>query len=468
MPDSSGADEGRVVHYEPAPSFGDWAGKVLDLSLVFEFEKRLFQARETAPPEAWKAMLDAANKWAAIETGAIESLYDTDRGYTYSVAASVASWAGIAHTKGVEASRAITDQLAAYEWVLDAATSQTEVSEYWIRSLHEAVCQSQPTYRVWTTVGWQDRELTLGAYKEYPNSPSDADASVIHYYAPPIDVPVEMRRLVEQLRSPEFVSASPVMQAAYAHYAFVQIHPFADGNGRVSRALASIFLYRAYGIPLVIFTDQKHRYFDALKGADGGKFEDFSEFIRDAVVDTINLVVENMRRVTRPDVGARMAELMVLQKGRGGLSTKELEEIGLRVLQLVSETLTDVVELTSMPNGVSVTSDMHIEAAPTDDRYRQIAFQGRVLVLQSSEPAYALSARAFFVAIGKPNVGGADIIIYDETGGTIFPVFLHEVHPVITEQIRLRARAVVETEWSSTVDTLISRVKAALSGEATV
>lgn len=30
-----------------------------------------------------------------------------------------------------------------------------------------------------------------------------------------------------------FVKAHPVLQAAWAHFAFVAVHPFADGNGRV-------------------------------------------------------------------------------------------------------------------------------------------------------------------------------------------------------------------------------------------
>ncbi|WP_435080227.1 Fic family protein [Clavibacter michiganensis] len=468
MTDVTGSSKVNPTHYESAPSFKSWAGTSLDLRLIAEFDNRLRQAREAASKETWESMLDAANKWAAVETGAIESLYESERGYTYSVAASTASWEGIAGAKGLEASRAITNQLAAYEWVLDAATSHTEISEYWIKSLHEAVCRSQSTYSVRTSLGPQERKLSLGAYKEFPNSPSSTDASVIHHYAPPMDVPIEMGRLIAQMRTSEFISASPIAQAAYAHYAFVQIHPFADGNGRVSRALASIFLYRAFGIPLVIFADQKHRYFDALEAADKGRYGEFSNFIRDSVVDTINLVVENMRRATRPDISARLSELTLLQRGRGGLSIKELEETGLRVLGLMSETLTDVINDTPLPEGVSLRSDMYVDAEPRDERYRQIPFQHRVVVLECSEPAYALSVRSLFVAIGKPHAGGADVIIYDDQGETIFPVFIHEVHPVITEQLRLRARAVIETEWSSVVDTLITRVKASLNGETIV
>ena len=41
----------------------------------------------------------------------------------------------------------------------------------------------------------------------------------------------------------------PVLRAAVAHFWFVTIHPFQDGNGRLARALADLFLARADGCP---------------------------------------------------------------------------------------------------------------------------------------------------------------------------------------------------------------------------
>ena len=81
-----------------------------------------------------------------------------------------------------------------------------------------------------------------------------------------------------------------------AHYAFVCIHPFADGNGRVSRALASVFLYRSPGIPLVIFADQKNTYIDALEAADKGKYNLFVQFIADVCTDTVGLFSSDAER----------------------------------------------------------------------------------------------------------------------------------------------------------------------------
>ena len=64
----------------------------------------------------------------------------------------------------------------------------------------------------------------------------------VHYEAPASeDVECEMARLIEWCNS---ASHSPLIMAAVAHLWFVTIHPFDDGNGRLSRTLADMCLSR--------------------------------------------------------------------------------------------------------------------------------------------------------------------------------------------------------------------------------
>lgn len=57
------------------------------------------------------------------------------------------------------------------------------------------------------------------------------------------DVPTLMRALIEWVNSSETKALDPVIEAGIAHYEFVRIHPFTDGNGRTARVLATLILY---------------------------------------------------------------------------------------------------------------------------------------------------------------------------------------------------------------------------------
>jgi Fic family protein len=139
-------------------------------------------------------------------------------------------------------------QLHAYDYVLDLATKAEPISEAAIRALHSEVCRAQSTYRVVTGIGPQEQALPKGQYKILPNHVRTRKGTD-HSYAPVDVTPAEMARLVAELRSDAFLGAHPVVQAAYAHYCLAVVHPFADGNGRVARALASAFTYRAISMP---------------------------------------------------------------------------------------------------------------------------------------------------------------------------------------------------------------------------
>jgi len=57
------------------------------------------------------------------------------------------------------------------------------------------------------------------------------------------DVPKLMKALIAWVNSNETQSLDPIIEAGIAHYEFVRIHPFVDGNGRTARVLAALILY---------------------------------------------------------------------------------------------------------------------------------------------------------------------------------------------------------------------------------
>lgn len=68
----------------------------------------------------------------------------------------------------------------------------------------------------------------------------------VHYVAPPADrVEAEMSAFLEWFNGSH--EPDPLIKAAIAHLWFVAIHPFGDGNGRITRAIADMTLARSGG-----------------------------------------------------------------------------------------------------------------------------------------------------------------------------------------------------------------------------
>jgi len=66
----------------------------------------------------------------------------------------------------------------------------------------------------------------------------------VHFEAPPATrMEKEMKQFLAWFNIPN--ALDPVIQSAVAHLWFVTIHPFADGNGRIARALADMLLARS-------------------------------------------------------------------------------------------------------------------------------------------------------------------------------------------------------------------------------
>ncbi len=66
---------------------------------------------------------------------------------------------------------------------------------------------------------------------------------IAHRPPPAIEVPYLMADLIDWLNEPESRDIHPAIRSAIAQYIMVAIHPFIEGNGRVSRAFAMLPLY---------------------------------------------------------------------------------------------------------------------------------------------------------------------------------------------------------------------------------
>lgn len=100
----------------------------------------------------------------------------------------------------------------------------------------------------------------------------------IHFEAPAADrLAVEVERFLQWFEGPD--KTDPVLRAGLAHLWFVTIHPFEDGNGRVSRAISDLALARADGSALRFYSmstqleAEKKQYYQALEKAQKGTLD---------------------------------------------------------------------------------------------------------------------------------------------------------------------------------------------------
>ena len=89
-------------------------------------------------------------------------------------------------------------------------------------------------------------------------------AGTNYVYPPHYRVRELMDEFGAWLRSDAATSLHPVAMASEAHFRFVSIHPFRDGNGRAARLLMNLCLLRA-GYPItVIFNARRADYIESL------------------------------------------------------------------------------------------------------------------------------------------------------------------------------------------------------------
>jgi Fic family protein len=100
----------------------------------------------------------------------------------------------------------------------------------------------------------------------------------IHYEAPVAGKrDAEMKAFLDWFNGPD--NTDPVIKGALAHLWFVTIHPFADGNGRIARAIADMSLARSEDSPQRFYSMsaqirlERKAYYDILEATQKGSLD---------------------------------------------------------------------------------------------------------------------------------------------------------------------------------------------------
>jgi Fic family protein len=125
------------------------------------------------------------------------------------------------------------------------------------------------------------RRITVGAWRPADIGPMQVVSGPmgrekIHFEAPASDrLEREVQAFLEWFEAANGID--PVLKAGIAHFWFVTIHPFEDGNGRVSRAIADMALARAegtierfYSMSTQIEAEKKQYYLNLEQSQKGG------------------------------------------------------------------------------------------------------------------------------------------------------------------------------------------------------
>jgi len=130
---------------------------------------------------------------------------------------------------------------------------------------------------------------------------------IIHRPAPSVEVPYLIKDFFEWMNSAAALDLHPVLKAGIVHYEIVHIHPFTEGNGRVSRALATlVLLAEGYDIRRLFSLEEYYdknvaAYYYALRTADQNSDHDLTawlEYFVSGVAIEFNRVKEQVQHLS--------------------------------------------------------------------------------------------------------------------------------------------------------------------------
>jgi Fic family protein len=186
------------------------------------------------------------------------------------------------------------------------AREKVDPDEALIREVHKLVLWNQSPL------------LTPGIYRVGENRVEGPNGRIVFHSPPSGDVPELMREFGGWLRCAASEYPAPVA-AALAHLELVAIHPFNDGNGRTSRAIARFLLSRhGYALDGLVSLDaqldiDRDAYFAAIRSSLGSTYRPgydatpFVGYLLGSIARSADHVLERIRRLGQLMVALRQA-----------------------------------------------------------------------------------------------------------------------------------------------------------------
>jgi len=128
----------------------------------------------------------------------------------------------------------------------------------------------------------------------------------VTFLPPPTDQVMRlMSDLIDWINENQNSTLNPVVEAAIAHYEFVRIHPFLDGNGRTARMLATLILIRRsfdtnrFFALDDFYNSDRSRYYQMLRSVHQDEYDltHWLEYFCEGVAVSMKAVKEKIERL---------------------------------------------------------------------------------------------------------------------------------------------------------------------------
>ena len=133
----------------------------------------------------------------------------------------------------------------AYHYVKQCIRQELALNENIVKDIHAILMENIFTGGIYRNV-----DVYISGARHTPPSPSEMYRQIKNFY---IDLSWKSKEL------------NTIEYAAWTHAEFVKIHPFPDGNGRISRLLMNYQLMADGFPPISIAKENRLAYFDALE-----------------------------------------------------------------------------------------------------------------------------------------------------------------------------------------------------------
>ena len=189
----------------------------------------------------------------------------------------------------------LSNQRLCYDFLKPKLAAKEPLTIALIKEIHAVLTSGTYDERRYTEKGERP-----GEFKKHDYVTGIAEVGSL-----PEDVESDMQELLDVLT--EYDNKDALKVATYFHARFEYIHPFADGNGRVGRALLNYYLMTHDHPPIIIHDEDKADYYAALAAYDDSEdLKPMEDFLRQQTERTWDKALEReAKRNQRREHGAR-------------------------------------------------------------------------------------------------------------------------------------------------------------------